>query len=135
MPMRYSYQHALGAKIGKEYLEGLSDIYQTHNLGFVIFSILRRTNRFPVFPLAFDFWRNRRCQLLCHRCSKRLKSAGGPHHYLKVGNLALRIELDDIYAFHAQRANAGAEFKDDRIVADKLPVIGERCFSYYTLLY
>src|SRR5260370_14170343 len=39
--------------------------------------------------------------------------------------LACSVKLDDIHALHAQRANTSAEFEDDRVVANKLPLIGK----------
>ena len=49
--------------------------------------------------------------------------------------MALRIKLYDIHALHAQLANAGAEFEDDRIVTNKLAMIGKILSYEQRLLY
>src|SRR2546430_9831023 len=65
------------------------------------------------------------CQLLCHRRCERLQPIGRPHYHLEVNDLSFSVKLDDIHALHAQRANTGAEFEDDCIVTNKLPMIGK----------
>ena len=75
--------------------------------------------------LAFDFWKVCGCQLLHHCRFQRLESVGRPDHHLKVNDLACSVKLHDIHAHHAHRANMGAEFEDDRVVANKPPLIGQ----------
>src|SRR5712692_1616511 len=89
-------------------------IYQAEEEGYKVVTTIRAISLLS---------RIRGCQLLCHRCCERLQPIGRSHHHLEVNDLSFSVKLDDIHTFHAQRANMGAEFEDDRIVTNKLPII------------